>query len=421
MSKETQLDLVPVHGGLDEPVDRVIPLNQRAEFLAEAGKLASFQVNDADLSTVYRFSDGALSPLEGPMKQDEYNQVLDSSVIVRGGKRYAWTIPLSLPITDEEASAVSAGDSLAVRNEANEVIGIVSDVEVFDWDKARYVESVYGTHRMDHPGGSMVADDSRGKLLGGSLRTLPQPSRADYAEYMLSPRMVRALIRDRKWERALAFQTRNPLHRAHEYALVSGVEQLTAQGHFTGAVLNPLVGELKGDDVPASVRMRCYRELHAKKLLGDGDKDESLWEKAGYSLSEVFELIGLDIKMFYGGPKEAVMHGIYRQNYGFSDIVIGRKHADAPFADGSPIWGDFDAHEIFEKLEGELRIQPCKIGFAAYYESLGRVDLTERHSDEKPFGISGTKVREQLKAGERPDARIMRPETSDVLIQAYRP
>jgi sulfate adenylyltransferase len=233
--------------------------------------------------------------------------------------------------------------------------------------------------------------------------------------------MVRALIRDRKWERALAFQTRNPLHRAHEYALVSGVEKLTAQGHFAGAVLNPLVGELKGDDVPASVRMRCYRELHAKKLLGEGDKDELLWEKTGYSLSEVFELIGLDIKMFYGGPKEAVMHGIYRQNYGFSDIVIGRKHADAPFADGSPIWGDFDAHEIFEKLEGELRIQPCKIGFAAYYESLGRVDLTERHPDEKPFGISGTKVREQLKAGERPDARIMRTETSDVLIEAYRP
>ena len=142
--------------------------------------------------------------------------------------------------------------------------------------------------------------------------------------------------------------------------------------------------------------------------------------RAGLFISEIFELIGLDIKMFYGGPKEAVIHPSYRQNYGCSDIVIGRKHADAPSTDGTAIWGDFDAHEIFEKLEGDLRIQPCKIGFAAYYESLGRVDLTERHSDEKPFGISGTKVREQLKAGERPDKRIMRPETSDVLIQAYR-
>ena len=419
MSKETQTDLVPVHGGLDEPIDRIVPLSQRSNFIAEASKLPSIRVSDADLSTVYRFSDGALSPLEGPMKEDEYNQVLDSSVIVRNGKRYAWTIPLSLPVTDEEAGTVTQGGSVAVVNASDEIIGIVEDAEVFAWDKGKYVESIYGTDRMDHPGGSMVESDTREMLLGGRIRTLPQPVSADYGEFMHSPKMVRALIRDRKWERALAFQTRNPLHRAHEYALVCGVEKLTAEGHFTGAVLNPLVGELKGDDVPAEVRMRCYRELHSKKLLGTGDKDESIWKSAGYSLHEIFELVGLDIKMFYGGPKEAVMHGIYRQNYGFSDIVIGRKHADAPFADGSPIWGDFDAHEIFEKLEGELRIQPCKIGFAAYYESLGRVDLTERHPDEKPFGISGTKVREQLRAGDRPDERIMRPETSDILIRAY--
>ena len=242
----------------------------------------------------------------------------------------------------------------------------------------------------------------------------------EYGEYLLTPRMTRALIRDRKWQRALAFQTRNPLHRAHEYALVAGAERLTGEGHFTGVVLNPLVGELKGDDVPAAMRMRCYRELHDKQLLGQGDKDEALWKRVGYDLPEVFELIGLDIKMFYGGPSEAVMHGIYRQNYGFSDLVIGRKHADAPYEDGKPIWGDFDAQDIFDALPGELHIKPCKIGFAAFYESLGRVDLEERHPNEKPYGISGTKVREQLRAGERPDPRIMRPEIADILIEAYR-
>ncbi|MCH2187446.1 sulfate adenylyltransferase, partial [Myxococcota bacterium] len=311
-------------------------------------------------------------------------------------------------------------DSVAIRNESGEVVAIVDDVEVYDWDKANYIASVYGTDRFDHPGGRMVENDLRSKLLGGSIRALPQPVNPEYGEFMLSPRRVRGLIRDRNWERALAFQTRNPLHRAHEYALVSGVEKLTSEGFFAGAVLNPLVGELKGDDVPASMRMRCYRVLHGEQLLGQGDKNEELWKQAGYDISEVFDLIGLDIKMFYGGPKEAVMHAIYRQNYGFSDIVIGRKHADAPYEDGSAIWGDFDAHEIFDKLAGELHIQPCKIGFAAYYESLGRVDLTERHPDEKPFSISGTKVREQLKAGERPDVRIMRPETADILIEAYR-
>src|SRR5438105_2298609 len=124
--------------------------------------------------------------------------------------------------------------------------------------------------------------------------------------------------------------------------------------------------------------------------------------------------------MFYGGPKEAVMHAIYRQNHGFTDIVIGRKHADAPFDDGTPIWGDFDAQEIFANLRGDLRIQPCKIGFAAYFESAGRVDLMELHPGEQPVGISGSKIRGLLTNGERPDARILRPQIADILIAYYR-
>jgi len=420
MTQSTRNDLVPVHGGLSEPVDRIVSLNKRSGFLAEATALSSILVTDADLSTIYRLGDGALSPLEGPMKREVFERSLEEGVVISGGKRYAWTIPMSLPVSDEEAGQIEAGASVAVKNEAGDIVAVVDDVEIFAWDKAHYVQSIYGTDRFDHPGGRIVETDARTQLLGGSIRVLPQPVNVEYGEYMLSPNMVRTFIRDRKWERALAFQTRNPLHRAHEYALVSGVEQLTSQGFFAGAVLNPLVGELKGDDVPAAVRMRCYRALHDRGLLGEGDKDEALWTKAGYDISEVFELIGLDIKMYYGGPKEAVMHGIYRQNYGFSDIVIGRKHADAPFEDGSAIWGDFDAHEVFDSLPGKLAISPCKIGFAAYYESMGRVDLTERHSEEKPFSISGTQVRAQLQAGERPDERIMRPETSDILIKAYK-
>jgi sulfate adenylyltransferase len=309
---------------------------------------------------------------------------------------------------------------VAVRTEEGDVVAIVDDVEVFEWDKDAYVKQVYYTDRFDHPGGRQVEQDERSKLLGGELRALPQPRNPEYGEYMLSPRLTRAYLRDRKYERALAFQTRNPLHRAHEYALVAGAEVLTRAGHFTAVVLNPLVGELKGDDVPALTRMRTYKRLHDERLLGQGDKDEELWASVGYDLSEVFELIGLDIKMFYGGPSEAVMHAIYRQNYGFSDLVIGRKHADAPYEDGSPIWGDFDAQEIFGELAGHLALTPCNIGFAAFYESLGRVDLTENHPDEKPVSVSGTKVREQLKAGDTPDPRIMRPETAEVLIEAYR-
>ncbi len=416
----SRAELVPVHGGLADLIDRRVPLGERNQFAKEADRLSSVRVTRADLSSVYRIADGALSPMEGPMRAEQWNGVLDEQWIESGGRRYAWAIPLSLPLTSDEASRLSSGDSAALRDESGALVGIVDDLEVFDWDKTRYIEKVYRTNRFDHPGGRAVESDPRDKLLGGSLRALPQPVDPEYGEYMLSPRMTRAFIRERKWSRALAFQTRNPLHRAHEYALVAGAEKLTREGHFTGVVLNPLVGELKGDDVPASTRMRCYRLLHDRKLLGEGDKDEALWRSAGYDLSEVFELIGLDIKMFYGGPSEAVMHAIYRQNYGFSDLVIGRKHADAPYEDGSPIWGDFDAQDVFEQLSGELHIQPCKIGFAAYYESIGRVDLTENHPDEKPVTVSGTKVREQLKTGEAPDARIMRPEVAAILIEAFR-
>jgi len=417
---EAHEDLVPVHGGLAAPVDRVVPLSQRTEFLKEAEGLSSVVVTRADLSTVYRLSDGALSPLEGPMGEAVWNKVLEKNKIEVDGRDYAWTIPISLPLTDDEAARLATGDSVAIRDEAGNVVAIVDGVETFEYDKQHYVSSVYGTDRFDHPGGHAVEDDPRSKLLGGRIRALPQPVNPEYGEYMLSPRMTRAFIRDKKWDRALAFQTRNPLHRAHEYALVAGAEVLTAAGHYTGVVLNPLVGELKGDDVPAAMRMRCYRELHDHRLLGEGDKDEALWRKTGYDISEVFELIGLDIKMFYGGPSEAVMHAIYRQNYGFSNLVIGRKHADAPYDDGSPIWGDFDAQEVFGELQGELHLEPVKIGFAAFYESLGRAAPTERHPDEKPFSISGTKVRELLKSGEHPDARIMRPSVADILIEAYR-
>ena len=409
-----------MHGGLAELVDRVVPLKERKAFLREAEALPSLRVTRADLSTVHRLADGSLSPLEGFLDEEAWHRVLDEAVVLSRGRRYAWGIPLSLPVTQAEARSLAAGGSAALRDEQRRVMAILDGLERFAWDKPKYVKCVYGTDRFDHPGGRMVEQDERATLVGGRIRALPQIHHEEYGQYMLSPRMVRALIRDRRWERALAFQTRNPLHRAHEYALVAGAERLTREGHFTGVVLNPLVGELKGDDVPAATRMRCYKTLHDLELLGQGDKDGALWESVGYDLSEVFELIGLDIKMFYGGPREAIMHAVYRQNYGFSDLVIGRKHADAPYEDGSPIWGDFDAQQIFDELEGELHLRPCKIGFAAFYESLGRVDLTDQHPGETPYGISGTKVREQLRRGERPDPRIMRPEIADILIEAYR-
>jgi sulfate adenylyltransferase len=193
-------------------------------------------------------------------------------------------------------------------------------------------------------------------------------------------------------------------------------------GNGISAVLNPLVGETKGDDVDAATRMRTYRALIDNKVLGEGDTDEELWKKAGRKFSDHVLLLGLDIKMFYAGPKEAVMHAIYRQNFGFTDIVIGRKHADAPFDDGTDIWDGLAAQRKFDELQGELAIKPVKVGFAAYYAELGRVGLVDEHASKgwKPVSISGRELRDKLRAGELPDARIMRPETAKVLIERMR-
>jgi sulfate adenylyltransferase len=412
-------DLVPVHGGLEAPISRTVPLSRRKQFLAEAATLPRIEMTRADLATVYRIADGTLSPLSGPMDEETWHDVLDNETLEFGFRRYAWTAPIAFPVTDAEAKTLRIGHPAALTFETD-IVGVIRLSGIFEWDKPKHIERFYGTSRTDHPGGHMIMDDPRQTLIGGDLWALPQPVDPDYGSYVLTPRQVRTLIAERRWERALAFQTRNPLHRAHEYALVAGVEQLTSLGHFAGVVLNPLIGELKGDDVPARVRMRCYRALHDQQLLGKGDKDAALWQERGYDLSDVFELVGLDIKMLYGGPKEAVMHGIYRQNLGFTDIVIGRKHADAPYDDGSAIWGDFDAQEVFNNLRGALQIRPCNIGFAAYYDSAGRVDLMDNHPDEKPVVISGSKVREALTKGERPDPRILRPEIADILIDYYR-
>jgi sulfate adenylyltransferase len=413
-------DLIAPHGGLSEPVCRTVAAEAIDDFLAHARTLTRVPVSDADLSTVYRFGDGGLSPLEGPMDAETYERVLEESVIGRNGTLYAWTIPLALPVTSQTARQLGPGKEVALAGTDGSIVATLQISSVFAWDKPKYLQSVYLTERSDHPGGDMVlkADADKTHLVGGSIRVLPQPKHPRFGQYVRTPREVRRLLGQRGWQRVVAFQTRNPLHRAHEYALVYGLETLLRQGHDAGACLNPLIGETKGDDVDADVRMHTYEALIESRALGEGDSDPALWRARGESVPDRVILLGLDIKMFYGGPKEAVMHAIYRQNFGFTDLIIGRKHADAPYHDGTAIWGDFDAQQIFSHLAGKLEIHPLCVGFAAYYESAGRVDLMDNHPDEKPVFISGKQVRQCLLEGKPVDTRIMRQSTSQILSQA---
>jgi sulfate adenylyltransferase len=415
-------DLIAPHGGLQEPVNRTVPAEEAGDFRRQTAGLKRVPISDADLSTLYRMGDGGLSPLTGPMDREAFQRVLHEEVLLYKGKAYAWTIPLSFPVDKALAGSLKIGDTVALVNGNDAIVGSLRVSDIFPFAKAEYIRSVYATDRTDHPGGKMVMSDPREMLLGGDVRVLPQPKHAEYGDVVLSPRQTRELFRKRGWKRVVAFQTRNPLHRAHEYALVAGIERLTRAGHFAGAVLNPLIGETKGDDVDAATRMRTYRALIDNKAIGQGDKDEALWKQAGYDLTDQLLLLGLDIKMFYAGPKEAIMHGIYRQNFGFTDIVIGRKHADAPYDDGKDIWDGLAAQRKFDELKGELLIQPVKVGFAAFYEELGRVGLVDECQPKgyKQVSISGRELREKLRAGVLPDPRIMRPETAQILIECMR-
>jgi len=411
----TTANTTPVHGGLDRLVDRITSSDSSAW-----AAFPKVEVNETDQTSLYRIADGTLSPLTGPMNEADYQTVLDSMWIERDGNKWAWSIPIILPVTDAEAQSAKVGEKLGLYRDGK-LFGVLTVGSVYAWDKQRFVEKVYGTERTDHPGAQLWLNDPRTQIVGGEIELVAFEDARPFAGRVMSPTQTRALIEERGYEQTIAFQTRNPLHRAHEYALVYGAEVILREtGKKTGVILNPLVGQLKGDDVPAATRMETYEALIEGRHLGEGDMDEELWSSKGQDLNDNLHLVGLDMRMYYGGPREAVMHAIYRQNLGFTHFIIGRKHADAPYADGSAIWGDFDAQEIFEELEGDLKIKTVNVGFAAYFEEIGRVGLMEANKDNTSVFISGTKVREILTNGELPDERIMRPSTAKVLVEFYK-
>ncbi|MFT7484703.1 MAG: sulfate adenylyltransferase [Candidatus Paceibacteria bacterium] len=411
----TTANTTPVHGGLAAPVNRIA-----TEAGADWASFGKVEVNETDATSLYRIADGTLSPLTGPMNETDYNSVLDSISIERDGKKWAWSIPIILPVTDAEAADLKVGDKVGLYADGK-LFGALTVSSVYDWDKARFIQKVYGTERNDHPGAKLWLGDDRSKLIGGDIELIASEDKRPFAGRVMGPAQTRALVEENGYEQSIAFQTRNPLHRAHEYALVYGAEVILREsGKKTGVMLNPLVGQLKGDDVPASTRMETYEALIAGRVLGDGDMDEELWKSKGQDLNDNLHLVGLDMRMYYGGPREAVMHAIYRQNLGFTHFIIGRKHADAPFEDGTAIWGDFDAQTIFDNLEGDLQIKTVNVGFAAFFEEIDRVGLMESNKENTSVFISGTKVRSILTGGELPDARIMRPGTAQILVEYYK-
>ena len=370
-------------------VNRTLDGAQAEEARARAKTLPQVAIPNHTLSDLYLIAVGGLSPLTGFMRQADYESVLDRMTLANG---LPWSVPVTLAVSRDEAKAFGPGDDIAVRSNGN-VAAVVHVSEVFGWDREREAERVYATTDRNHPGVARL--DAMGDLLvAGTIDYLYEGDISGFPQYNLTPAQTRAEFDRRGWKTVVAFQTRNPVHRAHEYL------QKCAMEIVDGLLLHPLVGDTKGDDVPADVRMQCYETIL-----------EHYYPKNRVLLSV------LPAAMRYAGPREAIFHAIMRRNYGCTHFIVGRDHAGV-----GNYYGTYDAQKIFDAIDlDKLGIQPLKFEHAFFCRACGQMVSTKTcpHGKEHHVFLSGTKVREMLARGERPPAEFSRPEVADVLVRAY--
>jgi sulfate adenylyltransferase len=379
---ESKTTLVAPHGG--RLVDRTAEAGEAAKLLAEAQSLPRISLSERSICDVICIATGAYSPLEGFMGSADYNAVVDGMRLADG---LIWPMPIVLACANP---AVKAGAKAALTDESGDVIATIDVTEIFAGDPAREAEKVYGTTDQQHPGVAAVLE-AGATYAAGKITLLKMPAPQFPAETM-TPAQTRAKFSELGWRTIVAFQTRNPVHRAHEYL------QKVALEIVDGLLLHPLVGKTKGDDTPADVRMRCYHVLLEK------------YYPMGRTVLSVFPAA-----MRYAGPREAVLHAIARKNYGCSHFIVGRDHAGV----GS-YYGTFDAQRIFDGIEAELDVTILRFEHSFWCNVCEGMATTKTcpHDKSNHIALSGTKVRDMLRAGERPPQEFSRPEVADVLISA---
>jgi sulfate adenylyltransferase len=374
------------HGG--RLVERLVAADRAATLASEAARLPAVRLDGRGLADLECLAVGAFSPLTGFLAGADHAAVVEHGRLTDGS---VWTLPVVLPVPAE--TLAGGPERLALRDPAGTVLAVVDVEEVHDPDPATEAKHVFETDDPAHPGVAATLARS-GPLVGGPVHVLRLPGSPVGLGPRLTPAQVRAEAVRRGWRTMAGFQTRNPVHRAHEYLHKVALE------HVDGLLLHPLVGETKDDDVPAALRMACYRAL-----------------LDGYYPPERVLLSAFPAAMRYAGPREAVFHAIVRKNYGCTHLIVGRDHAGV----GS-YYGTYAAQEAFDAYDaGELGIEPLRFEHAFYCRRCDAM-ATSRTCPHRPAShlhLSGTAVRAMLQRGELPPPEFSRPEVARVLVDGY--
>ncbi len=377
------------HGGV--LVDRMLRGAEREDALERAAHLKQVVLSAVNLSDLELLANGVLSPLTGFMNQSDYDAVVETMRLANG---LVWSIPIMLPVSGALANSIRPGEEIALAEPGGHFLAIMQVTDKFAYDKAREAEMVYRTTEDKHPGVARLYQ--QGEIyLAGPVSVIDLPAAPQFPEFRHTPLETRKMFAGRGWKRIVAFQTRNPIHRAHEYI------QKTALEICDGLFLHPLVGETKADDIPADVRMAAYQEL-----LRD------------YYPPDRVILGVFPAAMRYAGPREAVFHALCRKNYGCTHIVIGRDHAGV-----GKYYGTYDAQKIFDRFTPEeIGITPLFFEHTFYCRKCGQIVSAKTcpHGEEDHLILSGTQVRQMLARGEMLPPEFTRPEVAKVLIEGMR-